>query len=140
MSDDIDIIRLPTIQKILYEKQTNQSVSLAKGKERETEAATAEILQAAHPLHRGTESCNGEGCQSGGYEENRLLQGMHPATEDSGQEPGGAALSARTYTGCNNINQIAHHLNREGLHAETLSKVNAMLAWFREIKNLSNNN
>ena len=42
--------------------------------------------------------------------------------------------------GCNNINQIAHHLNREGLHAETLSKVNAMLAWFREIKNLSNNN
>lgn len=42
--------------------------------------------------------------------------------------------------GCNNINQIAHHLNREGLHAETLTKVNAMLAWFREIKNLSNNN
>lgn len=42
--------------------------------------------------------------------------------------------------GCNNINQIAHHLNRESLHAETLSKVNAMLAWFREIKNLSNNN
>ncbi len=42
--------------------------------------------------------------------------------------------------GCNNINQIAHQLNREGLHAETLSKVNAMLAWFREIKNISNNN
>lgn len=42
--------------------------------------------------------------------------------------------------GCNNINQIAHHLNREGLHAETLSKVNAMLAWFRELKENSNNN
>lgn len=42
--------------------------------------------------------------------------------------------------GCNNINQIAHHLNREGLHAETLSKVNAMLAWFRELKEHSYNN
>lgn len=42
--------------------------------------------------------------------------------------------------GCNNINQIAHHLNREGLHAETLSKVNAMLVWFRELKENSNNN
>ena len=42
--------------------------------------------------------------------------------------------------GCNNINQIAHHLNREGLNAETLSRVNAMLAWFREMKEHSNNN
>ena len=99
MSDDIDIIRLPTFQTNLYAKQTNQSVSLATGKERETETATAEILQAAHPLHRGAESCNGEGCQSGGYEENRLLQGLYPATEDSGQEPGGAALPTRYYAG-----------------------------------------
>lgn len=42
--------------------------------------------------------------------------------------------------GCNNINQIAHHLNREGLHAEILSQVNAILAWFREMKEQSNNN
>lgn len=42
--------------------------------------------------------------------------------------------------GCNNINQIARHLNTEGLNATTHSEVMAMLAWFRQLKDFSYDN
>lgn len=41
--------------------------------------------------------------------------------------------------GCNNINQIARNLNRSGVTSDTFSQVKAMLEWFRQLKENSNN-
>lgn len=40
--------------------------------------------------------------------------------------------------GCNNINQIARHLNTEGLNKDTFAEVQAMLTWFRKLKEAAN--
>lgn len=55
------------------------------------------------------------------------------------RSPAHAALRRSIIANANNINQIARHMNVCGANKDTLAEVKEMLAWFRQIKSLINN-
>lgn len=54
------------------------------------------------------------------------------------RSPAHEALRRAVIANANNINQIAHKLNSDGVDEKIIAEVEGMLAWFRQLKSLIN--